>query len=142
MKSVKMISIVALILPYFALPAQTGNTKSIQRGPRPVIAGKTEGNITKEEFLSDSILHIDNGNAPLQSQMKAVAFKISFAGKGVNYTVFQSNSDTIPEKAKTFVSQAPTGTKVFIDMIKTKTTGSSDNSIYASPPTTFIIIKK
>jgi hypothetical protein len=142
MKSVKIISTVALILFYFALSAQTPNLRSTQKGPRPAIAGKTEGNITKDEFLSDSIIHINNGNAPLQSQMKVVAFKISFAGKGVKYTEFTLNSDTIPEHVKTFVKQAPIGTKLFIDMVKTKSTGSVDNSIYASPPATFIIIGK
>src|SRR5439155_15100929 len=127
MKTVKIITTVAFIFSYCALLAQSPKAKSVQKGPMPSIAGKTAGNITKEEFLADSILRMDDGTLTQKNQWKITSFRITFAGKGINYTEFKSTSDTIPEKVKAFVREAPTGTKFFIEYITAKQMTGSDS---------------
>jgi len=109
--------------------------------PNPVatMCGKSEGgSINKNLLMASSMIPVLK-DFYFELYWQITEFKMSIAGKGVEYSEFNGKGNQLDEAMKNAISKARPGTKVFFEYIKARMVNTKDASTRQLSPMTFVI---
>jgi gliding motility-associated protein GldM len=107
--------------------------------PTPTMGGKAEGgNINKNLLLASSLIPIMK-DFYFELYWQITEFKMSIAGKGIEYTEFSGKGNQLDENMKAAITRARAGAKVYFEYIKARQLNTKDNSLRLLSPMTFVI---
>jgi len=107
--------------------------------PYATVGGNAEsGNINKNLLLASSLIP-KMRDFYFELFWEITEFRMSIAGKGVEYQEFTGKGNQLDEKMKAVIAKGRPGTKVFFDVIKGRMVKTKDQTIYSIPPMTFVL---
>ena len=107
--------------------------------PTPTMGGKAEGgNINKNLLLASSLIPIMK-DFYFELYWQITEFKMSIAGKGIEYTEFSGKGNQLDDNMKSAITRARAGAKVYFEYIKARQINTKDNSSRQLSPMTFVL---
>jgi len=109
--------------------------------PNPVatMGGKNEsGPINKNLLLASSMIPVMK-DFYFELFWQITEFKMSIAGKGIEYAEFQGKGNQLDENMKTVIARAKPGTKIFFEYIRARMKDTKDQSTRQLSPMTFVL---
>jgi len=100
---------------------------------KTTLAGKTGGNISKEEFNEVGKLEIVS--LVNDTTLKVESFRISIAGKGTAYKEFQIKGNQMTHEVDSTINKLHAGNKIFIDVLMT----AHGKALRGIPPMEFVL---
>jgi gliding motility-associated protein GldM len=107
--------------------------------PTPTMGGKAEsGNINKNLLLASALIPVMK-DFYFELYWQITEFKMSIAGKGIEYTEFTGRGNTLDDNMKAAITRARAGAKVYFEYIKARQINTKDNATRTLSPMTFVL---
>ena len=109
--------------------------------PNPVatMGGKAEsGPINKNLLIASSMIPVMK-DFYFELFWQITEFKMSIAGKGIEYAEFNAKGNQLDENMKSLIAKAKPGTKVFFEYIKARMVNTKDQQTRQLSPMTFVL---
>jgi gliding motility-associated protein GldM len=107
--------------------------------PTATMGGKAEGgNINKNLLLASALIPVMK-DFYFELYWQITEFKMSIAGKGIEYTEFTGKGNTLDDAMKNAIGRARAGAKVYFEYIKARQINTKDNSTRQLSPMTFVL---
>jgi hypothetical protein len=103
-------------------------------------AGKQSGEVSRENLLADSMLHLNYDTLPVGIIITNFEIKVIVKGKEEDPIYISVNERNIPVKLKKIIKAAPLGTQLIFDSIRLRSVYGEDSSIKRLGPFVFIIV--
>ena len=109
--------------------------------PNPVatMGGKAEGGpINKNLLMASSMIPVMK-DFYFELFWQITEFKMSIAGKGIEYAEFSVKGNQLDENCKSVIARAKPGTKIFFEYIRGRMVNTKDQSTRQLSPMTFVL---
>jgi gliding motility-associated protein GldM len=109
--------------------------------PNPVatMGGKAEsGPINKNLLLASSLIPVMK-DFYFELYWQITEFKMSIAGKGIEYAEFQGKGNQLDDAMKSVIAKAKPGTKIYFEFIRARMKDTKDQSTRQLSPMTFVL---